>query len=227
MKQAVQFFVLGTAWVAMVSACSPQPAAVVTASSSMAAADAPPADTGPAASVPGTQAGDGFAEPAPGIAVRAVPGTHVEHDFKRGYLTLDAWKLYPAAGSIGTPLVAVVMDGSNDVTSAEMRIGRSDTAADIAACLVAPDEATGPSDTAEIGGVRFTHFTASDAAMSHYVSAESYRAVHNGACYAIDLIIAGTRPDVYDPPRTPPFTNDVAKQRLATALAAVHWVAKG
>jgi hypothetical protein len=227
MKQAFRFSVLGTAWVAMVSACSPQPAAVVNASSSTAAADAPPANTRPAASVPGAPVGDGFAEPAPGIAVRAVPGTHVEHDFKRSYLTLDAWKLYPAADSIGTPLVAVVMDGSNEVTSAEMRIGRSDTAADIAACLVAPDGATGPSDTAEIGGVRFTHFTASDAAMSHYVSAESYRAVNNGACYAIDLIVAGTRPDVYDPPRTPPFTNDVAQQRLAAALAAVHWVTKG
>ena len=28
---------------------------------------------------------------------------------------------------------------------------------------------------------------------------------------AIDLIIAGTRPEVYDPPRTPPFTAEQAK----------------
>lgn len=227
MKQAFRFSVLGTAWVAMVSACSPQPTADVTASSSTAAADAPSANAGPAASMPTPPASDGFAEPAPGIAVGAVPGTHFAHDFKRSYLTLDAWKLYPAAGSIGTPLVAVVMDGSNEITSAEMRIGRSNAAADIAACAVAPDASTGPSDTAEIDGVRFTHFTASDAAMSHYVSAESYRAVHNGACYAIDLIVAGTRPDVYDPPRTPPFTQDAARQTLASALAAVHWVTQG
>ncbi len=227
MTRAFRFSVLGTALVAMVSACSPQPTAVVTESSSMAAAGTPAESAGPATSAQGTPAGAGFAEPAPGIAVRPVPGTHFAHDFKRSYLMLDAWKLYPSVGSIGTPLVAVVMDGSNEVTSAEMRIGRANTAADIAACVDLPAEATGPSDTTEIGGVRFTHFTASDAAMSHYISAESYRAVHNGACYAIDLIVAGTRPDVYDPPRTPPFTNEAAKVTLVSALAAVHWVTKG
>lgn len=224
MKQAVRFPVLGAALAAMVSACSPQPAAVVSESSSARAATAPHATAGPAKPVTGKAARDGVGESPAEIAVRPVPGTHVAHDFKRGYLTLDAWKLYPPAGSTGKPLVAVVVDGSNEVTSAEMRIGRSDTAADISACAAAPDEATGPSDTAVIDGVRFTHFTASDAAMSHYVSAESYRAVHDGACYAIDLIIAGTRPEVYYPPRTPPFTNDAAKQRLTAALAAVHWV---
>jgi len=59
--------------------------------------------------------------------------------------------------------------------------------------------------------------------MSHYVSAGSYRAVHNGACYAIDLVVAGTRPDVYDPPRTPPFSQQEAASRLAEALKAVYW----
>lgn len=226
MKQALRFSVLGTALTAMASACSPQPAAHVTGASPLDAAGAPQASARPAPSVAATAPGHDFAEPAPGIAVGPVPGTHIARDFKRSYLTLDAWKLYPAAGSTGKPLVAVVVDGSNEVTSAEMRIGRSDTATDISACLAAPDAATGPSDTAEIDGVRFTHFTASDAAMSHYVSAEGYRAVHNGACYAIDLIVAGTRPDVYDPPRTPPFTNDAARQRLASALAAVHWVTR-
>jgi anthranilate synthase component 1/para-aminobenzoate synthetase len=62
-----------------------------------------------------------------------------------------------------------------------------------------------------------------DAAMSHYLSADSYRVVQGGACYAVDLIIAGTRPEVYDPPRTPPFTAQQAKAALAAMLAAVHW----
>jgi len=166
---------------------------------------------------------DAYAEPGRGIAVRRVPGTHVVRDFKRSYLALDAWKLYPAAGSVGTPLVAVVLDGSNAVTSAEMRVGRSDAAADVQDCQVPPDEAMGPVDTVEVGGVPFAHVTLGDAAMSHYLSADSYRAVHGGACYAIDLIIAGTRPDVYDPPRTPPFSKDAATKVLAAALAAVHW----
>ncbi|MEG2806023.1 hypothetical protein [Stenotrophomonas sp.] len=191
---------------------------------------ASPAGTGAADAAPASragkaapEAGDAFAEPGHGIAVRPVAGTHLAHDFKRSYLALDAWKLYPAPDSRGTPLVAVVVDGSNAVTSAEMRIGRSDHAADVAACLTPSDEASGPGDTVAIGGVPFTHFKAADAAMSHYLSADSYRAVHAGACYAIDLIVSGTRPEVYDPPRTPPFSQDAARGTLAKALAAVHW----
>jgi hypothetical protein len=91
-------------------------------------------------------------------------------------------------------------------------------------CLELPAEATSPTDTVQIDGVAFTHFIVGDAAMSHYVSAESYRAVQDGRCYAVDLVVAGTRPEVYDPPRTPPFSNEEAKQKLAAALGAVHWV---
>lgn len=170
---------------------------------------APPPDT--VASVadraaPPAQAADAFAEPAPGIAVRPVAGTTVHRDFKRSYLAMDAWTLYPAEGSTGRPLAALVLDGSNDITSAEMRIGRSDSDADVKACTTPPPDAAGRADTADVNGVRTTHFSSSDAAMSHYLSADSYRVVQGGACYAIDLIIAGTRPEVYDPPRTPPFT---------------------
>lgn len=181
-----------------------------------------PADPAPpAAAAPGDVGG--FAEPGKGIAVRPVAGTHLAHDFKRSYLTLDAWKLYPAPGSAGTPLVAVVVNGSNEVTSAEMRIGRSTTAADITACRVPPAQASGAAAPVVVGGVAFAHFKTSDAAMSHYVSADSYRAVRDGACYAIDLIVAGTRPEVYDPPRTPPFSQAAADKALAAALAAVYW----
>jgi len=126
----------------------------------------------------------------------------------------------PVAG-----VVALVLEGSDRVTAGELRIGRSAEAMQITSCLEPPAEATGPaaSATVDIGGVPFTHFTAGDAAMSHYVSAESYRAVHSGACYAIDLVVAGTRPDVYDPPRTPPFSQQEAASRLAEALKAVYW----
>ncbi len=54
--------------------------------------------------------------------------------------------------------------------------------------------------------------------MSHYLNVEGYRTVHAGRCYAIDLLLTGTRPEVYDPPATPPFTQTAAKQRLHQAL---------
>ena len=165
-----------------------------------------------------------FTEATPGIALDAVPGMQLRHDFTRSYLALDSWKLFAGLGSTGTPLAALVLEGSNEVTAAELRLGRSDDAVAVQQCLDLPPEATSAADTVQIDGVPFTHFSAGDAAMSHYVSAESYRAVQHGRCYAIDLVVAGTRPEVYDPPRQPPFSNEEAKQKLATALEAVHWV---
>ena len=165
-----------------------------------------------------------FSETPPGIALAAVPGMELRRDFTRSYLTLDDWKLFDASGSKGSPLAALVLDGSNEVTAAELRLGRSDDAGAVADCLTPPAEATGPVDTVDVGGVSFTHFPVGDAAMSHYVSADSYRAVQQGRCYAIDLVVAGTRPDVYDPPRTPPFSNEDAREKLAGALNAVRWV---
>jgi hypothetical protein len=225
MHPTLRTVLAGAAMVALATAC--------TASDTDAAGQAPAAPVPPtataqdtvasAAGAPPAQASDAFAEPAPGIAVRPVASTTVHRDFKRSYLAMDAWTLYPAEGSTGRPLVALVLDGSNEITSAEMRIGRSDSAADVKACTTLPPDAAGIADTADVDGVRTTHFSSSDAAMSHYLSADSYRVVQGGACYAIDLIIAGTRPEVYDPPRTPPFTAEQAKAALASMLAAVHW----
>jgi hypothetical protein len=165
-----------------------------------------------------------FAEDAPGIALDAVPGMQVRRDFSRSYLALDSWKLFAEPDSKGMPLAALVLEGSNEVTAAELRLGRSDDADAVKRCLDLPAEATGKADTVQIGGVPFTHFSAGDAAMSHYVSAESYRAVQDGRCYAIDLVVAGTRPEVYDPPKVPPFSNEEAKEKLAAALKAVRWL---
>lgn len=216
MQQSIRVTLISTAMAVLAAACSQQ--AADAAAGTRTAPKAPPATAAAAGG-----GGQAFADPAAGIVLHTVPHTTVRRDFKRGYLALDHWKLYPAAGSTGTPLVAMVLDGSNVVTAAEMRIGRSTGEADIKACTTPPQEATGPVGSVEVGGVPFVHFSVSDAAMSHYLSAESYRAVHRGTCYAIDLIVAGTRPEVYDPPRIPPFTQDQATRKLAAMLAAVQW----
>lgn len=225
MHPTLRTVLAGAAMVALATACTASDTdAARQAPAASVPAPAPAPDTvAPAADAPPAQSADAFAERAPGIAVRPVAGTTVHRDFKRSYLAMDAWTLYPAEGSAGRPLAALVLDGSNEITSAEMRIGRSDGAADVKACTTPPPAAAGNADTADVDGVRTTHFSSSDAAMSHYLSADSYRVVQGGACYAIDLIIAGTRPEVYDPPRTPPFTAQQAKAALASMLAAVHW----
>lgn len=213
----------------LLCACSPQgqgDAAPIVSPSGADPGAAKAADPAAAATTAGRRPAPVYQEGSSGIAVGPVAGVRVEHDFQRDYLASPTWKLFASPDSVGTPLVALVLEGSDRVTAGELRIGRSEDAAAVSACLELPAEATGPAaaTTVDIGGVPFTHFTVGDAAMSHYVNAESYRAVRDGSCYAIDLVVAGTRPEVYDPPKVPPFTQADAASRLAEALKAVYWV---
>lgn len=212
----------------LLCACSPQgqgDAAPIVSPNGADPGAAKAADPGPA-STTAVHPSPMYQEGASGIAVGPVAGVRVEHDFQRAYLASPTWKLFASPDSVGTPLVALVLEGSDRVTAGELRIGRSDNVASVRTCLDTPAEASGPAASApvDIGGVPFTHFTVGDAAMSHYVNAESYRAVRDGSCYAIDLVVAGTRPEVYDPPKVPPFTQADAASRLAEALKAVYWV---
>ncbi|WMJ69273.1 hypothetical protein [Stenotrophomonas sp. 24(2023)] len=216
MRPSLSALAAAAVLVASASACSRTPSA------GPAAAAAPAAAANAAATAPSPA--PAFSESPAGLRIDNVPGMHVVRDFTRSYLALDSWKLFAGPDSTGTPLAALVMDGSNAITAAELRVGRSTDAAAVAACLQPPAEATGAADRVTVAGVDATHFRSGDAAMSHYLSADSYRVVRDGACYAIDQIVFGTRPEVYDPPRTPPFSQDAAKAQLDTALKALHWV---
>jgi len=143
----------------------------------------------------------------------------IEHDFAHGYLANDAWRTYAAPDSHGTPIVSLTVPGSNQITSAEIRVGASRDANEIAHCARPPDSLrAGTLHSERIGGAEFTAFEASDAAMSHYLDVRGYRAVHDGACYAIDLLVYGSNPQVYDPPATPPFSKQQAFARMQAVL---------
>lgn len=160
-----------------------------------------------------------YADPQYGFSLALPADMTLRHDFQRSYLDDASWKAYAGPHSRGTPVVALVLDGSNQITAAELRIGVGTTDDAVAHCLDVP--ASGAASAVEqttLAGVPVTHFHAADAAMSHYMDVQSYRVVHAGRCYAIDLMLSGTRPEVYDPPATPPFTRADAKQRLRTAL---------
>lgn len=164
-----------------------------------------------------------FADDAAGIAVLPVADFELHHDFARGYFGSDEWKAFAGPDSSGKPLVALVLQDSNDVTAAEMRIGVSQQASALADCLRPADSAeTVQTDEVRIDGQAFQHFQTGDAGMSHYANVDAYRAVRNGHCIAIDLWLVGTRPEVYDPPRQPPFDAATAKAKLQEALAAVR-----
>ncbi|HJU08581.1 MAG TPA: hypothetical protein VJ727_08895 [Rhodanobacteraceae bacterium] len=153
------------------------------------------------------------------FSIDVPPDWKVEHDFAHGYLADGAWKTYAAPDSRGMPVISLTMPGSNQITSAELRIGASREANEIAHCATPPDSIrAGSLHSERIGNAQFITFEASDAAMSHYLEVKSFRAVHDGACYAIDLLVYGTNPQVYDPPPTPPFSKEQAFAKMHTVL---------
>ncbi|UGB39282.1 hypothetical protein [Frateuria soli] len=160
-----------------------------------------------------------------GFAITVPTGMHVRHDFQRNYLGSAAWKSFAGEDGHGEPVLALVLDGSSTITAAELRIGVGDDAVARAHCLDVPASGVPPRVShVTLAGVAFTRFHAADAAMSHYLDVEAYRAIHDGRCYAIDLLVTGTRPEVYDPPATPPFQQEDARQHLRDALAGFRFL---
>ena len=180
--------------------------------------------TDPAPPVTGREAPQfQFSDDDVGIALAPTPGFALHRDFTRDYLSAGMWKAFAAPETRGEPLAALVLDRSDKITAAELRIGTSTDSHAVVTCLDPPEGATAePSDEVRIDGQPFHHFRAGDAAMSHYQSVDAYRSVRNERCIAIDLLVAGTRPEVYDPPATPPFDEATARARLPEALGAVR-----
>lgn len=158
------------------------------------------------------------------LALPVPAGMTLRHDFQRSYLDAGAWQAFAGRNSQGRPLAALVMDGSNAITAAELRVSDSNAADALAHCEdIPPTAEPGSTSSVTLDGVPFQHFRAGDAAMSHYLKVEGYRAVRAGYCVAIDLLVYGTRPEVHDPPATAPFTQEQAWTALHAALGGLHW----
>lgn len=167
-----------------------------------------------------------FVSKAWGFRIDAPPGWTLRHDFKSSYLANGAWKTFAGPDSQGQPALSLAMPGSNQVTDAEIRIGASRDPAEVQHCTE-PPSAVVPGSVAmqPINGVAFTTFEARDAAMSHHLDVHAYRAVHGGACYAIDLLVFGVNPQVYDPPAMPPFPDAHAFEAMRAVLRSFRFEA--
>ncbi len=160
-----------------------------------------------------------FASKRWGFTIAYPADSQVQRDFRHSYLQTGTWKTYAVPDSRGPPVVALTMPGSNHITDAEVRIGVSDSQTEVAQCTTPPQAVhAGSVGAVVINGIPFTRFEAGDAAMSHYLDVHSYRVVHAGTCYAIDLLVYGTNPKVYSPPATPPFTRKQAFTRMQDVL---------
>jgi len=128
------------------------------------------------------------------------------------YFDNGSWQLEDDAP--GERLILLKLPESDDITTALWRLGASDDATAVDQCLTLPANAQAMSSKTTIARKAFSGFTLGDAAMSHFQNAEGYRAVVDGRCYAIDLIVQGINGDVYDPPRKAPFSREDAIERL-------------
>lgn len=162
----------------------------------------------PAATSRAPEAPHAFVSDAWGFHIDAPPGWTLRRDFQSSYLSNGAWKTFAAPESRGEPILSLTVPGSNQITDAEIRIGASRDPAEVQRCTAPPSAVrAGGVATQRIHGIPFTTFEAADAAMSHHLDVHAWRVVHDGACYAIDLLVFGVNPQVYDPPATPPFSD--------------------
>lgn len=161
-----------------------------------------------------------------GIRIAYPRDLELRHTFKRSYLGADGWKTYLGPNSAsGHAVAALVLPRSNNITAGELRIGVSRQSKALRHCTTPPNAVRpGSVGHTEISGVAFETFEAADAAMSHYLDVRSYRAVHDRTCYAIDVLVFGTNPQVYDPPAIPPFTKAEAFARLTPVVRQLQFI---
>ncbi len=166
-----------------------------------------------------------FRSPRYGVAID-YPATLIAHrDFRHGYLANAAWKTFAGPDSTGQPVLELLLPKSNSITAGALRIGTSRAAREVRQCTTPARTARQPHlRQVRINGTTFTYFETGDAAMSHYLLVHSYRAVHAGRCYAIDLLVTGTRPQVYHPSVSPPFSHTQAFTDLQHALQGFHFL---
>jgi len=125
--------------------------------------------------------------------------------FKSFYALASNWRALTAPGSKGVGVVSIpVFSVNNNQGSAEgkpfplyydaeVRVGVSSNASDVASCLQKDAGYTSePEQDVVLSGVTFKAYTFSDQAMMQYIKGVSYRAVHNGACFVVEQLATGS-----------------------------------
>jgi hypothetical protein len=182
----------------------------------------PPAadpDTTPAESAPRLHVDRDY-----GFSITVPARVELRETFTASALDSAQWQYGATAPTSGSARVALVLPGSNNITTAELRVGVSMAPNSVRQCVQIPAGAQKQPGTVTLDRVGFTNFRQEDAGMNHFLTADSYRAVQKGRCYAIDLLVYGTNPQVYNPPATSPFTREQARIQLQKMLPGFRFL---
>jgi membrane-bound inhibitor of C-type lysozyme len=153
--------------------------------------------------------------------------------FKSFYDLSNNWRALAAPDSKGIPVVSIPVFSVNNnqggaegkpyplYYDAEVRVGVSADPSDVATCLQNDAGYTSePEQDMTLNGVLFKAYTFSDQAMMQYIKGVSYRAVHNGLCYVVEQLAAGS---VY---KDPTMTTGLSQTTLDAYFAQAGGIAQ-
>lgn len=152
------------------------------------------------------------------------PSTAKENDvFSTSYILAQEWRAEAPVNSTGTPVAEIVGYHTESDHSfprsftAMVRVGVATSSADVASCEKATTD-TGETTLPDvvINGTAWKAFGFQDAATMHYVKGISYRAVHDGKCYAMEKLATGS--SYMDDPDS---LDDIPQDKLDAAYAAL------
>lgn len=138
------------------------------------------------------------------------------------YLLPDSWSALDDGTGSGTKLASFILQGSNEIISAGIRIGASSGSNEVQNCQQGPSYATSVMRTQEINGVTVAIIDLSDAAMNKYRSVSSYRVVKGNTCLVFDTFVSGSNADVYENPPSPAFTKEEAFEKLQATMSTLE-----
>jgi hypothetical protein len=140
-----------------------------------------------------------------GFEISYPKGLALETSFRKYYALSDKWRSQALEDQPGIAVVAIPVFRVNNEDgiatgkpyplyfSAEVRVGVSADAKAVADCLKTdPGYTEQEHDTLTLNGAQFERFEFADAAMMQYAQGVSYRVVHDGKCFAIEQLKAGS-----------------------------------
>lgn len=158
---------------------------------------------------------------AHGFSILYPEDARLEEAFDPEYHVPNTWRVNALPDVAGTPILALVTFATESENSypryytAQVRIGASSDPREVERCTQpAPEQGETQLADVTLGDTTFSVFSFQSAGMMQYAKGESYRTVHQGLCYAIERIAAGSsyRED-------PPSPEDIPEEVLEAEYA--------
>lgn len=156
-----------------------------------------------------------------GFTLRYPTASQIEESFSSTYRAPTSWRVNALGSATGTPLLAVIAyhvvneKAYPRYYTALVRLGVSGYPKEVKNCeKPTTDQGEEALSDVELNGTTWKAFSFESAGMMQYVRGVSYRTLHNGLCYALEKIVAGSSYKD-DPPSKADVSQTVLDQKYA------------